>query len=303
MSFLLRTGSAKGMALIAVLWITSLLALLAAGVGASGRTVSRLAFNSLENARARLAADAGVQQAIYDLLVNVERRRWRSDGVLRGDGVLEQASVQFQVRDEDGKVDLNAAPPELLLGLFRAAGFDDERAESLAAAVLDYRDDDSDVTPSGAEDPDYQAAGLPHGAADRSFRNLIELGDVLGVSDAVYDRVAPHLTIYSDAEGVDIFRASKTVLEALPGMTPEAMETILAAADGPSDVDPLFSLPEEVTAPFEDYVLPSRELIFEIQAVGRSEGGGQFVRKAVVALDGGRRALPFTIYDWRRGYL
>lgn len=296
-------ASNQGMALIAVLWITSLLALMAAGIGSSGRTVTRLAFNTVENAKARLSADAGIQQAIFDLLTTVGDRPWQAGGVL-GDVIdFDQARVRVQVRDEDGKIDLNAATPELLQGVFAAVGLEDEQAASLAAAVVDFRDDDSDLSPFGAEDPDYEAANRPGGAADRPFRNVAELGDVLGVSEAIYQRVQPLLTIYSSAEGVDPLRASRLVLAALPGMTPEALEAILSSSGGSPEDDPLLALPEELTLPFEDYLLPSRELVFEIKAVGESEGGGRFAREAIVALDGGRDALPFTIYAWQRGNL
>lgn len=289
--------------MIAVLWITSLLALMAAGVGSSGRTVTRLAFNSAENAKARLSADAGIQQAIFDLLTNDWGRPWQAGGVLNDAVNFDQARVRIRVRDEDGKIDINAAAPALLQGLFLAAGLEEAQASGLAARVVDFRDEDSDLNPSGAEDPDYEAAGRFEGAADRPFRNVDELRDVLGISDAVYARVRPQLTIYSDAEGVDPLRASEAVLKALPGMTPEALEAILSLPTTPADDDPMLALPPELTLPFEDYLLPSRELIFEIQAVGESAGGGRFIREAIVALDGGQDDLPFTIYSWQRGNL
>ncbi len=290
------------MALIAVLWITSLLALMAAGIGSSSRTSVRLAFNNVENAKARLSADAGVQQAIYGLLTEVGTRPWQVGGVLNDAVKLDQAGAKIRIRDEDGKIDINVAPPELLKGLFAAAGLSEDQASGLAAKVIDYRDKDSDLSPLGAEDADYIEAGRPKGAADRPFRDVAELSDVLGVSDAVYRRVSPHLTVYSDAEGVDLFRASRSVLEALPGMTPDALETILSLSEASGEEDPLLALPDQLTLPFEDYLLPSRELIFEIKAVGESDGGGRFIREVIVVLDGGREELPFTIYYWNRGF-
>ncbi|MGI9451752.1 MAG: general secretion pathway protein GspK [Geminicoccaceae bacterium] len=290
------------MALIAVLWITSLLALMAAGIGSSSRTAARLAFNHVENAKARLSADAGVQQAVYDLLTEVGARPWQAGGVLHDAVNLNQTEVRILIRDEDGKIDINVSAPELLQGLFAAAGLTEEQAGSLAARLIDYRDKDSDPRPFGAEDADYIAAGRLDGAADRPFRNVVELSDVLGVSDEIYRRVSPHLTIYSDAEGVDLFRASRSVLMALPGMTPEALDTILSVSTTSIENDPLLALPDDLTRPFEDYLLPSRELIFEIKAVGESNGGGRFIRNAIVALDGGRDDLPFTIYAWNRGF-
>ena len=289
----------RGIALIAVLWVISLLALLAAGIGGSARTVTRVAYNGIENAKARMAADAGVQRAIFDLLADGGRRYWAMGGGTNR-MALDDAQVLIQVRDEDGKIDVNAAPIDLIEGVLRAVGVEETTAVSLASRIVDYRDRDSTPGPLGAEDQDYLAAGRLDGAADRPFRMVAELRQVLGMPDDIHARLRPHFTIYSDAEGVDPLRASAAVLQALPGMTPEALEIILSLPTTAPDEDPFLSLPPELTEPFEDYLLPSRELIYEILATGESAGGGRFTRSAIISLDGGQGDLPFTIYEWRR---
>lgn len=288
------------MALVAVLWITSLLALMAAGIGSSSRTSTRLAFNAVENTKARLLADAGVQQAVFKLLTDDGGRAWQAAGTLGPTLLLEGGRVRIEVRDEDGKIDLNAAPSVLLQGLFGAAGLGEEEAASLASRVVDFRDEDSDPVPGGAEDPTYEAAGRPEGAADRPFRRIEELAGVLGVTDAIYERVRSHVTIFSDAEGIDPLRASTMVLQAIPGMTTETEAAILSSAQAD---EAYLDLSNDLLEPIEDYLLPSRELIFNIRALGESDGGGRFVREAIIALDGGREALPFTTYAWQRGTL
>ena len=51
--------------------------------------------------------------------------------------------------------------------MLRLVGLDDEQAATLAARIVDYRDEDDEAEQNGAEDPDYEAAGLRHGAIDR----------------------------------------------------------------------------------------------------------------------------------------
>lgn len=290
----------KGVALVAVLWITSLLALMAAGIGSSSRTSAKLAFNAVENTKARWLAEAGVQRAIFDLLTDARRQSWPAGGVQRYALPLEGDRVVIEIQDEDGKIDLNATSPEILEGLFGAIGLDPEQAAVLASRVVDFRDDDSETEPGGAEDEAYLAAGLVRGAADRPFWRIEELADVLGVTDAVYQRIRPNVTIYSDAEGVDPLRASATTLRALPGMTPEIEAAILESA---AAEEPYLDLSDVDLAEVETYMLPSRELIFSIRSLGISEGGGRFVREAIIALDGGLGDLPFTTYSWQRGTL
>jgi hypothetical protein len=90
------------------------------------------------------------------------------------------------------------------------------------------------------------------------------------------------------------------VLQALPGIPPELVEALLTAATA---VDP-FSLFEDQSLPesLEQYIVPSRELVFTIRALGRTSDGARYVREAVIEL-GPSADQPFLVYAWRRGTL
>ena len=288
----------RGVALVAVLWISSLLALLAAGAVSSSRTDIRLAYNLAEQAKARALADAGVHHALYELATKTDGQLWQ-DGVISFQLALDGGDVRFRVRDEDAKLDINAASIELLGGLFKAVGLDEEQARTLADRIKDFRDKDSEPSPFGAEDDDYIADGRREGAADRPFVDISELADVIGMTDEIYRLVRPHVTIYADVDGLDPSRALATTLQALPGVTPELAATITALPPG-SDL--FNALPQDLAKDIESYLVPSRELMFSIESLGQSGGGGRFLREAIVALDGGSRRLPFTVYAWTRGH-
>ncbi len=292
----------KGMALVAVLWIVSLLALMGAGIGSSGRTSSHLAFNAIENTKARYLAEAGINRALVHLLASDPGTSTYVDGSLSLSFQMRDGVVVVQITDEDGKIDVNAASPELLQGLLEAVGLEaSEAAPAMAARIIDFRDKDSDAQPSGAEDEAYEAAGLAQGAADRPLRHLEELRSVLGMTDVLFERLRPHITVFTNTDGLDPLRASPAALFALPGMTPAVAAAIkVSAADGG---DFLSTLPSELAGSFEDYALPSRELIFGIRALAQTSGGGLFLRESVVALDGDQGELPFETYLWRRGVL
>jgi general secretion pathway protein K len=289
------------MALVAVLWVVSLLALMAASIGSSGRVSGKLAFNAAENARARALAEAGVNRAAYHLLTREPFRGDLVDGAVDLSFAVEDGIAAVLVRDEDGKIDLNAAPIELLNGLLRNAGVEEEgAAESLAAHIIDFRDEDNDLSPLGAEDSAYEAAGLGYGANDRPFKHIDELRSVLGMTDQLHRRLRRHVTIYADAEGFDFFRASLPVLRSLPDITPEVVTAIRSA--GP-DEDIFSILPDDTVAPYEDYALATRELIYKVRVLAETNEGGRYLLEAVLALDGGKTALPYTTYEWRRGTL
>ena len=290
-------GSTRGMALISVLWIAGLLAVMAGGFVSASRTEARLARNQLENAKANALADAGVQRAVLGLLEVDPERAWRADGRIYG-FALGEGGVQVSIRDEDGKIDLNEGPLELLAGLFIALDLEAEAAQALAERIGDFRDPDHDALPLGAEDPAYVAAGLADGAADRPFVDAAELVRVLGMSDELYRRIRPHVTVHAGADGLDPTRATRAVIEALPGITPAVVERLLAA--DPDD-DPLAAIDDDVVlAQIDRYWLPSREAVFTVRAEAWTPGGGRFVREAVIELDGSPQR-PFLVHAWRQG--
>jgi hypothetical protein len=90
------------------------------------------------------------------------------------------------------------------------------------------------------------------------------------------------------------------VLLALPGIAPQLVEALLTAGD---DVDP-FSLIEDqqLLTDLEQYLVPSRELMFTIRVLGRTSGGGRFLRQAVIEL-GASLDEPFVVHAWTRGTL
>ena len=295
----MTTGSNRGIALISVLWITGLLAIIAASFASTTRTEARLAHNRKEAAKAEALADGGVYRAVFGLLDTDPETAWRA-----GHGVydfsLGEGGVQVWVEDEDGKIDLNVAPLQLLTGLFMALGLPDEDAQLIADRIGDFRDEDTEPEPLGAEDEAYLEAGLAQGAADRPFATESELLRVLGMTQALYEQVRPYVTVYSGAEGIDPTRAPRPVLEALPGITPPLVEALLTAG---REVDP-FSLIEKQPslAELETYIVPSRNLVYTIRALGRTSSGGRFLRQAVIELDP-TPDQPFLVYAWSRGIL
>ena len=73
----------EGFALLLVIWITALMALLAAGIAGDTQSEARIAQSRLSLARLRVAADAGIDLAALGLTDPDPARRWRADGSAR----------------------------------------------------------------------------------------------------------------------------------------------------------------------------------------------------------------------------
>lgn len=242
-----RTDS--GAALLLVIW---LIALLTAVVGAfamaarveylQGRTLS-------DGVVADEAARAGLEYAMTRVVDLDQTRQWLPDG-RDYDWRYGDAEVTVKITDESGKIDLNAADLDLLAGLIQAEGVERTPARRLAAAILDWRDPDSlTQAEGGAEDGDYSSAGLPYGAKDAPFETVAEAQLVLGMTPELFEKLAPHLTVYSgqgrpneqyadakvlQAMGVD---AERALAERLRPRQPGEAAALVGAGTGTYSID------------------------------------------------------------------
>ncbi len=295
----------RGLALLAVLWILTLLALMAATFTRTSRTEVNLARNAMERFRAETLADAGVHLAAARLQQPIAQGGWSIDGRVRS-LQLEDGEVRILVADEAGKIDLNGAGVELLQALFRALGYDSAESATLAEAILDFRDSDHLPLLNGAEDEHYLAAGLSHDAKDAPFEDVAELQQVLGMTPELYRRLAPVLTVHTRRRRPTESTAPPLVVAALRGQAPgesEAGANEDAQMDQPAAPGAILNGAEDGSAAGADGEvggLRSRLALYAIHAEGRTAGGAVFARDAVVHLARGH-AAAFRTLSWRQG--
>ncbi len=302
---MIRRGQ-RGIALVAVLWALVLLAVIVATVLSESRTQSRLARNFLDAAQAEALADGGVYRALEGLARPVASGGWRVDGTVYA-WRRPEGEVRIRIEDEGGKVDLNRAAGRLLRNLFLAAGLEPARAEALADAVQDFRDADDTRRPGGAEDGDYQGAGLPHGAKDAPFDAVEELHQVYGMTRELYTAVAGAITVHARTRRPDGRVAPPLVTAALQGSGAEEPAPGPAPAPGALPTQPPADQGDTGESDPSVTILSlgptghrSRSRTFTIHAEARTLAGGRFARRAVVRI-AGRGDTPFRILAWGRG--
>ena len=320
----------RGVALITVLWVLVVLALIAGNFARTARTETVLTRNLLENASAEALADAGVRLAVLGVSHPDTAARWIADG-RPYEGRYGEAALRVSVIDESGKVDLNRAKPELLTGLFRSVGLDSKSADALVDAVIDYRDPDDLRRVNGAEDRDYEAAGLPYGAKDRPFESLSELRQVLGITPELFRMLKPSLTVWSGRPGINPNFAPASVLRSIPGITEDQIESTLAlrtpeepasfnrldpaALQGLNPVEQaaeeadsgqrgsnqgiLNSLPQDPNSQ-RLYNLRGNRGIYSVTVEAHLDQGAVFVRETVIQVSRNPRR-PFVAYTWQQG--
>ncbi len=276
-----------------MLWLTVLLTVIAGSFAYGMRTEALAARNTVSLAKARALADGAVHRTIFELMrPRLTPDVWSADGSVHA-WDEEGARIVVSAVDESGKIDLNAASDSLLKAFFQSAGgLDSDTADRLVDVIGDWKDADDLRRPNGAEAPDYQAAGLLYKPANAPFEAVAELQRVLGMTPELYAKLADSLTVHTRMAGFNPAYASRAVLLALPGATPEIVDTYLAqrrdalAAKLPP---PPFPLGGGTVAALN---------IWRVRAEVALPDGAVFVREAVIRPGAERRRL-LIVLEWR----
>jgi general secretion pathway protein K len=294
--------SERGVALLTVLWVLALLSVIAAGLVSQTHAELQIARNMKETAQARALAEGGVFLAIPHLLDPSLETKWQPDGQER---IVEYGggTIRIALQDEAGRIDLNAAPDELLAGLFAVLGVGSEETTRLVDAIADWKDSGDLHRLNGAKRDDYRRAGLPWVPRNGPFEAVEELRLVLGMTPALYARALPLVTIYSQNARVNPATASAEVLQALPGARPAEIARFVQARDR---AEAERAQTGRVLAPLppmtglEQFLAPGPSRVVTIRSEGQTPGGGLFVREAVVDMTG-KADNPYVFLAWRKG--
>ncbi len=211
------------MALVLVLWVVTLLTIMAGSFALSIRREASVISSVRDSAEASAIARAGIIIAQKMLLNPDKNERWLADGTVYP---VEYggAEIRIKIVSEQGKINLNKAKKKLLENMVKYFDDEDDRAVKIADAILDWRDTNDLVRLHGAEKAQYQDEGLKYEPRNKPFQSIEELQLVLGVDQELYKKLEPLITIYSKKGNVDKNTASETVLAILEGQTQEQQE-------------------------------------------------------------------------------
>jgi len=286
----------RGVALLIVLWVLVLLSIVAGTLALLSRAENLEARTLFDGARARMGAIAGVQRAAYEMRNPDEASKWVADG-RDYQFQLDDVQVTIAVTDESGKLDLNAATPELLYNLLFNHSNDAQLAEMLVDSILDWRDEDDATRPLGAEADAYESAGLAWVPPNQPFVTVEEVQQVLGMTYPLYAQIEPALTVFSGRSDVNAGFASLPALLALPQMDQAAAQDLILQREQQSGTDrqPLL-LPDGSTA-----LAQGGGLTYSVRSRGTVSNGAFFQVEATFRLGTDLLGRPYRIVRWREG--
>jgi general secretion pathway protein K len=286
-----ETYAESGFVLVAVLWILAALAALASIY--SEYTVNTVTASRVADDRVQAEASirAGVEMAVFQQLAVSQPVR-PSHGAFNLQ--VGRTSVAVRFRSETARVDLNAAPADLLAGLFAAVGADVTHARTFADRVIGWRTR-ADVDAVSNEAKLYAEKGIRYPPRQAPFDDALELSLLPGLPEQLVERVLPFVTVFSGRPGIDVASADPTVLSALPGMTPQILDAVLKArASDPSDERTVLAL----LGPAKTRAVADRSKAVRA-AVAVEFDSGRRVHAEVVFRLKDRGDEPYDLLYWR----
>lgn len=290
-------NSQNGIALVLVLWVLLLLTIITGSFALMAR-MDRLEANVLlTGTQARLSAESAINLAVLALRDPNDETRMIADGRLYQqeiDGVL----LEVSATDERGKLDINATDELTMTNMFVGHGMEPDQAELLAAAVMDWRDEDELERVNGAEEDAYLAAGLEMGPANRPFMMPEELLQVIGMEYELFRMLEPGITVFSRAGEPNPAFAPAEALMALPDITYEEALNFVQERNSQQPGDSLGTeLPNGVVV-----MEQGRGVTYSIQAKATMPNGVWEQIQATIRLGGNRSGNPYSVLRWREGF-
>lgn len=290
-------GRQEGIALILVLWVTALLSI-ATGAFAMMARVEQIEANALLNGtRARMAAEGAIHLTALALRETDDQFRLLADGRIYTSN-LGEALLEISIIDERGKLDINVAEESTLFNLFLNHGMEYEQAEQLAAAVMDWRDDDDIERVNGAELDSYLSVGLEVGPGNRLFLMTEELLQVLGMTYELFLKIEPGITVYSRMPTPELAFAPVEALLAIPDIGLDDATSFVNERNSmqAGEMD-LIKFPDGRAV-----MAQGKGLTYSIRAKATMPNGVWEQLETTIRLGGDKNGLPFRTLRWREGY-
>ncbi len=286
----------QGVALVLVLWVLSLLIIMAGSFALTMKRESAITGVIKNNAQALSVAESGIALAEIMTLGAGPTKAWRADGSIY-EIITTQAKIRIRLISELGKIDINKAALPVLKRLMSGAPIDEELKNKLVAAIIDWRDADDLVSFEGAEKNEYEEAGLGYKPRNKPFQSTEELQLVLGMNSLILAWLEPMITVDSEQAQVNLQVATPEVLKVFSDLDSDLVnEFVLARLD---------SARNNLPAP----ILPIKNAL---GAVGQNQKGAMTIVTEALMDDKSRAAInvivkksvsnvgpPFQVLKWQ----
>jgi type II secretory pathway component PulK len=312
-----RVGDQRGFALVAVLLVLAFIGVVGAEFAYSMRLEATAARVYKETLIATHLAEAGMEQAIRELVADfatvsvgddrdpdidaecpivfygrdrIARKRLPHKNVPLGGG-----QFTYCISDEEARLNLNTSPPDRVSRLLETLGVEREDRDTIVGSLQDWRDPNEEHRLNGAESEDtYLKRPVPYRSKNANLDSLAELIQIKGITRKILEGeegrpgLAGLVTVKTPGQ-INLNTTGREVLRALNVSDAEFTEIEQARRSGPYT---------SVPGRFGGRNLTVTSRTFRIEAVGIVEGQVRARLTAIVQKRGGTGAEALAVLDW-----
>jgi general secretion pathway protein K len=230
-----RTSRQHGAALLLVLWAIAVVSFAVVWLADVVNLELESGAAGAAGLRARTIALSGVALGVHPQVD-------RDDTTLLEQDFGSGERLEVRIRGEGARLNINRLLADqdriTLKNLFILWGLSNDEADQLIDKLIDWTDADDFRLLNGAERAEYLTLGISDAPANRPFRSVAEMAQVIGMDRVaqVNPAWAESFTIFGDGR-VDVNEAGAEVLQAATGLTPEMVGEILRMRVGPDGVE------------------------------------------------------------------
>ena len=275
----------NGFALVSAIWMAAFVSALAIASLNTTKTEVDAILAYQHQVRSRLLAETGINLAIHSLLTN----RGTANHLREHRYDLYGASVTVNIRDEAGKIDLNAANRSLLQQFFASITNDRNNASILTDSLLDWRDKDHARRANGGEAADY----LSKDGKSIKNSNLIHVSELYHINNFDTDlikKIHPHVTVQSGKRGISPQSSTPELLALINNSQITASSEILPRSSKFS------KSPSSKEAISRRFLSSDTRSTFNITSSAELGNGSIYTRDVVIRIKG----KAYEIYDHRQ---
>ena len=257
----------RGFALLAVTLVLALLGVVVSELAFSMRLETAMVRSYKDAILARQLAEAGIQQAVREILSDATVHGLDEDGQVifyqapqsgakpkalprlpRSHVPFGPGEFSYEITDEESRLNLNFRQPGMLERLLTALEIDKQERDIIVDSIEDWRDANDLARINGAESDYYLKLPVPYRPRNGNLQDVAELLQIRGITPEIYyghdDKpgLADLVTVRSRGPIININTAPKLILKAI-GLSDAEIESIVQArASEPySAVPPLFT--------------------------------------------------------------
>lgn len=306
----------RGLVLLAVLLVLTLLAVVVTELAFSARLEASMVRTYRDGVVARHLAEAAVQQAIREIATPAQVAALDETGQLvfyrvlpgqttptrlpalpRARVALGPGEFSYRLADESARLAINTVGADRLGRLLEALGLDGTQRDIITDSLQDWSDADDLHRLHGTESDFYLALPVPYRARNASLQDPAELLQIRGVTPELYSGDAgrpglAELVTAAAVSTVNLNTASPLVLKGLGLSDAEIADVVQTRVRAPYP---------SVPGRFAGRGLAVGSSVFRVEAEGWVAGVAR--SRVVAVVQRGRKNAPLeaTILSWRPG--